>query len=121
VGSGPGIDAFFKARPRLPEGVGQNVPFLRHAAWDTATSTGALRLIDYDLAAALSEIYALQQYSSATFASLFAQSAFYDGAARSATIRLSKTAMTEMVWTEGNLAKLYGQHLPAIRAAASGR
>mgnify|MGYP003575806426 CR=1 FL=1 len=50
-----------------------------------------------------------------------AQSAFYDSAARGATIKLSQTMMTELVWTEGNLFKLYEQHLPAIRAAANAR
>src|SRR5687767_15809919 len=64
AGTGPGIDAFFAARPPIPPGIRQNVPFLRRAAWDTASSTGALRLIDYDLAAALSEIYGPQQYAS---------------------------------------------------------
>ena len=121
AGTGPGIDAFFAARPPIPPGIRQNVPFLRRAAWDTASSTGALRLIDYDLAAALSEIYGLQQYASSIFSAVFAQSAFYDSAARAATIKLSQTMMTELVWIEGNLFKLYEQHLPAIRAAASGR
>lgn len=121
AGTGPGIDAFFAARPPVPPAIRQNVPFLRHAAWDTASSTGALRLIDYNLAAALSEIYGLQQYAASTFSAIFAQSAFYDTAARGATIKLSQTMMTELVWIEGNLLKLYEQHLPAIRAAAMGR
>jgi hypothetical protein len=47
-------------RPHLPPKIRTNVPLFRRAAWDTALSTGALRLMDYDLAAGLSEIYGMQ-------------------------------------------------------------
>ena len=116
-----GIDFFFSARPQTPSEIKVNVPFLRHAAWDAATSTGALRLIDYDLAAGLSEIYSLQQYSVATFSSLFGQSAFYDPAAGIATARLAQTVMTEMTWAEELLLGLYDRQLPALRSASAGR
>jgi hypothetical protein len=116
-----GLDFFFSARPPMPPDMRQNVPFLRHAAWDAATSTGALRLIDYDLAAGLSEIYSLQGYAATTFASLFGQSAFYDPDAGVATARLAQTAMTEMTWTEETLLELYDKQLPALRTASGGR
>jgi hypothetical protein len=51
---------------------------MRRAAWDTALSTGSLRLIDYDLAAALSEIYGMQDYAAATFTKNFADPSFFD-------------------------------------------
>jgi hypothetical protein len=104
----------------MPEELRSNVPLLRHAAWDTATSTGALRLIDYDLAAGLSEIYSHQQYAAATFSSFFGQSASYDPAAGVATARLAQTMMTELSWTEEQLMSLYDKQLPALRSA-SGR
>jgi hypothetical protein len=114
-----GLDFFFGARPPMPEELRSNVPFLRHAAWDTATSTGALRLIDYDLAAGLSEIYSLQQYAAATFSAFFGQSASYDPAAGVATARLAQTMMQELSWTEELLMGLYDKQLPALRAASS--
>ena len=116
-----GVDFFFASRPAMPTDMRANVPFLRHAAWDTATSTGALRLIDYDLAAGLSEVYSMQQYAASTFSSLFGQSAFYDPSAGVATARLAQTVMQEMTWTEELLLGLYDKHLPALRSASGSR
>ena len=50
---------FFATRPDLGD-MKTSFPIFRRAAWDTALSTGALRLVDYDLAAGLSEIYQMQ-------------------------------------------------------------
>lgn len=50
------FDAFTAA---MPEG-GISIPPLSDAAWETATSTGALRLIGYERAAHLSETYHVQ-------------------------------------------------------------
>jgi hypothetical protein len=116
-GSGSAMELFFAARPMLPPEIKMNVPLLRRAAWDTALSTGSLRLIDYDLAAGLSEMYGMQDYAHSVFANLFAQSAFFDPAGRSAMLNLAQTAMTEMTWAEGEVLKLYDKHLPSIRAA----
>jgi hypothetical protein len=115
-----GLDFFFGARPAMPPQMRTNEPLLRRAAWDTATSTGTLRLIDYDLAAGLSEIYSMQQHAAATFGSLFGQSAFYDPAAGIATARLAQTVMQEVTWAEEQLMSLYEKQLPALRSA-SGR
>lgn len=116
-GSGSGLDVFFATRPQLPPSVRTNVPLFRSAAWETAQSTGSLRLINYDLAAGLSEIYGMQEHAASAFSNLFAQAAFYDPSGRSATLRLVQTAMTEMTWAEETLLALYDKHLPAIRAA----
>lgn len=116
-----GADFFFACRPVLPSDMRTNVPMLRHAAWDTATSTGALRLIDYDLAAGLSEIYSLQQYAASTFSALFGQSAFYDSGSAVSTARLAQTVMLEMTWTEELLIGLYEKQQPALQAASEGR
>jgi predicted nucleic acid-binding protein len=56
-----GLDVYFATRPDLPSDSKSPFPFLRRSAWDAALSGGALRLIDYDVAAALSEIYRVQE------------------------------------------------------------
>ncbi len=117
-GTGSAIDVLFATRPTLPPEFRTNVPLLRRAAWDTALSTGALRLVDYDLAASLSEIYGMQDYAAATFPKMFSDPSFFDPAARSATLRLAQTTMRELVFAEETLVALYDQHLPAIRTAA---
>jgi hypothetical protein len=90
-------------------------PVLRRAAWDTAVSTGALRLIDYDVTAALSEIYAWQD---ALPAIPTGDVAFFDAAQLiPATIRTS-FAMEALVISENTLLKLYVEHLPTVREAA---
>lgn len=116
-----GLDLLFGTRPPLDAEMRANIPLLRHAAWDTATSTSGLRLIDYELAAGLSEIYSMQQHAAAAFAALFEQSAFYDSAAGVTTARLAQTAMSELTWAEETLLDLYDKHLPALRSASGGR
>ena len=51
-----GLDVWFATRPTLPADAKSPFPFLRRSAWDAALSGGALRLIDYDVAASLSDI-----------------------------------------------------------------
>lgn len=56
----PGATAFTSFRELMPkEGLETNP--LRDAAWEAALSTGALRLLDYDDAALLSETYLVQR------------------------------------------------------------
>jgi hypothetical protein len=117
-GTASAADVVMAARPTLPREVRANVPLLRRAAWDTALSTGSLRLIDYSLAAALSEIYGMQDYAAATFTKNFAEPSFFDPSVRLPAIRLAQIAMTEMTWAEEMLKELYDKHLPAIRAGA---
>jgi hypothetical protein len=56
----PGQSAFDAFVAAMPEG-GVSIPPLSDAAWETATSTGALRLIGYDRAARLSATYHVQR------------------------------------------------------------
>ena len=119
--TGSAIDVLFATRPQLPPEVRTNVPLLRRAAWDTALSTGTLRLIDYDLAAGLSEIYGMQDYASAMFPRLFSDPSFFDPTQRSATIKLAQTTMDELIFAEETLLELYDKHLPLIRAAGGSR
>jgi hypothetical protein len=116
-GTESAIDVLFSKQPELPPDFTTNVPLLRQAAWDTALSTAALRLIDYDLAAALSEIYSMQGYAAATFTRLFSEPQMFDPAGRSAALRMAKVTLREMTWAEETLLGLYDKHLPAIRAA----
>jgi hypothetical protein len=118
-GTGSAVDVLLATRPELPREIQANIPLLRRAAWDTALSTGALRLIDYDLAAGLAEIYGMQDYAGAAFSKLFSDPSFFDPASRSATIRLAQTTMQELTWAEETLLALYDRHLPALRAGAS--
>jgi hypothetical protein len=59
-GDSTAFDVFASLMP--PDGL--ELAPLREAAWETAASTGALRLLDYDTAALLSETYLTQRASS---------------------------------------------------------
>lgn len=121
VQAGSGIDVLLETRPQLSPEMRTNIPLLRRAAWDTALSTGSLRLIDYDLAAGLSEMYGMQDYAASAFSKLFSEPSFFDPSARASMIRVAQTSMQEMTWAEETLLALYDKHLPAIRAGAGGR
>lgn len=56
-----GEAAFDALRRSLSAMHGASVPPLADAAWETATSTGALRLLGYERAARLSETYQIQR------------------------------------------------------------
>jgi len=117
-----GIDLFFAARPALPANAKSPFPFLRRSAWDAALSGGALRLIDYEVAAALSEIYRLQEIATGNVDRLakggLSSTATFDPASRVASVRLLWLTLADIESAEGTLLDLYRQHLPAIRAAA---
>lgn len=119
--TGSAMELLFDIRPPLQPGMTTNIPLLRRAAWDTALSTGALRLVDYDLAAGISEIYNMQAYAATAFPELFAQTAFFDPASRAAAVRLTQVTMRELTFAEESLLELYDTHLPAIRAATGER
>lgn len=121
IGMGSAMDVLFEARPPLRQEMTTNVPLFRRAAWDTALSTGALRLIDYDLAANISEIYNMQAYAASMFPPLFTELPLYDPAARVAALRLAQTTMKELTFAEESLLALYDRYLPAIRRATGER
>jgi hypothetical protein len=115
-------DAFITTMPGVPDINKLNLdnfeppfPVLRAVAWDTAVSTGALRLIDYDVTASLSEIYSWQAGLPAIPTD---DTDFFDPArVAPATLRTS-FAMDALIIAENTLLKLYKKHLPAVRAAA---
>jgi hypothetical protein len=115
------IDIYIAVRPRLPEGARANFPTqVRRVAWDASLSTGALRFIDYDLVAAVSEIYAMQDYYGDTARQL--GSAVYAGpamdpATSAIAVRQLTVTMREVVFAEELLIDLYRRQLPLVRAA----
>ena len=118
-----GLDVFFVTRPALPADAKSPFPFLRRSAWAAALSGGALRLIDYDVAAALSDIYTTQEIVSDNLHRLttgaLSSTATFEPASRTASVRLLWLTMADIESSEVVLLDLYRQHLPAIRAAAN--
>ncbi len=118
-----GLDIFFATRPALPADAKSPFPFLRRSAWDAAMSGGALRLIDYDVAAALSEIYRVQEIATENVDRLargaLSSTTTFDPASRVASVRLLWLTVSDIESAEATLLDLYRQHLPTIRAAAS--
>jgi hypothetical protein len=115
------IDIYIAVRPPLPEGARGNFPTqVRRVAWDAALSTGAVRFIEYDLVAGVSEIYAMQDYYGDTAKQVGA--AIYGGPAMDPAtsaigVRQLTVAMNEVVFAEELLVDLYRRQLPAVRAA----
>jgi hypothetical protein len=118
-----GLDVFFETRPALPADAKSNFAFLRRSAWDAAVSGGTLRLIDFDLAAALSDVYVTQEIVTANVGRLvsgpFSSTATFEPASRAASRRMLWLTMADIQSSEEILVDLYRRHLPAIRAAAS--
>jgi hypothetical protein len=117
------LDIYMALRPRLPEGARAHFPTqVRRAAWDAAVSTGAMRFIDYDLVAAVSELYAMQEYYGETVSRLGAAvtaGPAFDPAARAQSVRQLSVDMREVVFAEELLVDLYRRPLPALRTAAN--
>jgi hypothetical protein len=94
-------------------------PQFRRAAWDTALSTGALRLLDYDLVAGLSEIYQMQELFQHNVDRIGPSSTdWFDPLAREAATRKLYMAMVELQYDERQfLLPLYRRYLPLIASA----
>ncbi len=117
------LDVFFAVRPKLPAGTRSPFPFLRRSAWDAALAGGALRLIDYDVVADLSEIYRVQEIFTANVDRLangpLSSATTFDPASREASVRLLWMTLLDIQSAEMILLDLYRRHLPTIRAAAN--
>jgi len=122
TGSQAALDVFFATRPPLPLDGKSPFPFLRRSAWDAAISGGALRLIDYDVAAALADVYRAQELATANVERLatgaLSSTTTYDPASRAASVRLLWLTLADIESAEALLLDLYRQHLPTIRNAA---
>lgn len=119
-----GLDVFFVTRPALPTRATTPFPVLRRSAWDVALSGGALRLIEYDVAAVLSDIYRVQEIATGNVDRLangvLTSATPFDPANRAASVRLLWLTLADIVSAEAILLDLYRQHLPTIRAVANG-
>lgn len=113
--------AFFASRPPLGN-LRTNVATFHRAAWDTALSTGALRLIDYDLAAGISQVYQMQDLYKANAEKIGAGSSdWFDPRSRDAALRKTAMALMELEYDERELIlPLYRKYLPQLTAAIAG-
>jgi hypothetical protein len=113
---------FFATRPDLGA-VKSSFPLFRRAAWDTAVSTGALRLLDYELVAAVSEIYQMQDLFRGNMNNVGISSTdWYDPTARDAAVRKLYMGMVELQYDERQLLlPLYRKYLPLISTAITHR
>ena len=114
------FDVLFVLRPDA--GVTIGVP-LRRAAWNTAVSAGALRLMDYEVAAAISEIYGYEElmvenHNRLVGAALYSPATF-DPATRQTAVRVLWGVLSEIAGNEAALRDLYVKHLPVLQAAAA--
>jgi len=103
-------------------GGGMDTLPLRQAAWDAAVSSGALRLMDYDLTAALSDIYVSQHDAYTTTAlqsvpAIFTPDTFRPGSQREALLVI-RWLIVEMEGRERFVRDIYQRHLPALQAAS---
>lgn len=107
---GEGRSAFEIFAGLLPEG-GLDVPPLREAAWETAVSTGALRLLEYDLAARLSETYLIQRSTVMPtiqrLADRFSDTSNFDPAVRERVLRVHHRLITDLAGQEAYLIETY--------------
>jgi hypothetical protein len=88
-------------------------------------SGGALRLIDYDVAAALSDVYRMQETATDNVDRLaegaLSQPETYDPASRAASVRLLWLTLADIQSAEAILLDLYRKNLPVIQGAAGRR
>jgi hypothetical protein len=121
AGTDTGLDVWFATRPTLPLDGTSPFPTLRRSAWDAAVAGGSLRLIDYDVGAALAEVYGTQEQAAANVQRLangaLSTPAIYEAASRSASVRLLRLTLADIQSAEALLLERYRQHLPALAAA----
>ena len=113
-GTGNAFDAFVKAMPED----GLDTPPLHEAAWEVATSTGALRLLDYNVAAQLSETYLVQRSTVLPTLRMLTDRISsiqtFEPAARTAMVRVQQMVITELAGQESYLIDLYRKALNVL-------
>jgi hypothetical protein len=123
-GNQSGVEVWFATRPPLPLDGTSPFPSLRRSAWDAAVAGGALRLIDYEVAAALADVYGMQEQATANVQRLatgaLSTPAIYEATSRQAAVRLLGLTLADIQSAEALLLSRYRQHLPAI-IEATGR
>ncbi len=105
-----------------PDGAGSIVVPLSSAAWQMAMSSGALRLLDFEVGGALSEIYTVQtlmhEHHNRTVSSVLYTPASFDPAARAVATKVLWAVMSEVAGNEESLVELYRKHLPLLQRAS---
>jgi hypothetical protein len=105
---------------RVIQGVGGGMapPALRRGAWDAAVSTGALRLLDYEVVAALSEIYERQSTSADFFGRAMGayEPVLFEPHRQSETVQAFRWMAVELVSFESDLLELYDRQLGVVPA-----
>jgi hypothetical protein len=120
TGTQSAFDVFMRIRPPIPAG-GTPFPVLRRSAWDAALASGVIRLLDHDVAAALSDVYRRQQIVDDNIQRLargaFGAASTFDPASRNPSLKLLRLTMLDIQTAEATLAASYHRHAPALRAA----
>lgn len=119
-GTQSAFDVFMRVRPPLPAN-GTPFPVLRRSAWDAALAGGTIRLLDHEIAAALSGVYRWQQVVEDNVQRLargpFVAASTFDPASRTPSLRMLWLTMADIQTSEEFLAAEYRRHAPALRAA----
>lgn len=119
-GTQSAFDVFMRLRPPL-QANGTPFPVLRRSAWDAALAGGTIRLLDHDVAAALSSVYRWQQVVDDNVQRLargpFVAASTFDPGSRTPSLRMLWLTMADIQSSEALLAAEYRRHAPALRAA----
>lgn len=117
-----GLDVWFDTRPPFPPGTNTPFPSLRRSAWEAAVAGDALRLVDYRLAAVLTDVYGMQETAADNLRRLadgvLTVPDVYDPDSRTTTVRLLWLTLSDIQYSEALLLERYREHLPAVAAAA---
>ena len=118
-GNRSAIEILIDSRPAADATIG--VP-LKRAAWQMAISSGALRLLDYQVAAAVSEIYTFQDLMTESHTrmvnGILYTAAAFERAPSEASLLMLRGMMSEIAGNEKGLLDLYRKHLPLLARAA---
>jgi hypothetical protein len=119
----PDKAAFWLLLESRPKAAGSITVPLKSAAWQMMVSTGALRLLDFEVGQAISDIYSTQalltDYHSGTVADVLWAPAAFDPAMRAVSAKLIWAVMSEVTGNEEALVALYRRHLPLLERASA--
>ena len=112
-----------RTRPPFPLKNDAEFPLeVRRGAWDAALSTGALRLIDYDIVASLSHIYQLQTFYSEGVSRMVAavsSTPSFDPASRNLVAQQLAADLGSVIFAEQTLMRAYQESLPGLQKATA--
>jgi hypothetical protein len=116
-GQGAAFDAFVTVMPKE----GLQIEPLADAAWETASSTGVLRLLEYEISSALSETYLIQRQSIGgtvnRLSDRFIAPQNFDPASRTPMLRTHQMLFIELSGQESYLVDVYRRMLTKLGPA----